>query len=71
MPIDSTIRLSGGPLKNKTVATGAVEIGQLLRLTRPSGALAFYRITQLEQVPNRTSFTGSATFEPKGDGRKV
>ncbi len=69
VPVDTTIRLSGGPLAKKTVTSGAVAVGQLLRLTRPSGALAFYRITRLEQVPDRTSFTATATFEPKGDGR--
>ena len=69
MPIDTTIRLTGGPLANKTVTSGAVTLGQLLRLTRPQGSLAFYRITRIEQVPERTSFTAIAKFEPKGDGR--
>ena len=69
MPVDTTIHLTGGPLANKTVTSGAVTIGQLLRLTRPQGSLAFYRITRLEQVPNRMSFTATAKFEPKGDGR--
>lgn len=69
MPIDTTIHLTGGPLAKKTVTAGAVTIGQLLRLTRPAGSLAFYRITRLEQVPDRTSFTATAVYEPKGDGR--
>ena len=69
MPIETTIRLTGGPLANKTVNAGKVTVGSLIRLTRPSGALAFYRITRIEEVPNRTSFTASAVFEPKGDGR--
>ena len=69
MPIDTTIRLSGGPLAKKTVTSGAVPVGQLLRLTRPSGALAFYRVTRLEQVPDRTPFTATATFAPKLAGR--
>jgi hypothetical protein len=69
VPIDSTIRLVGGPLAKKTVNTGEVKVGQLLRLTRPAGSLVFYRVTSIDQVPNRTSLAGTASFEPKGDGR--
>ena len=69
MPIETTIRLTGGPLANKTVNAGPVSVGALIRLTRPAGSLAFYRITKVDAVPNRTSFTATAKFEPKGDGR--
>lgn len=68
MPIETTLRLTGGPLANKSVTTGRVAVGSLIRLTRPVGRPAFYRVTAIEPVPNRTSFTGRATFEPKGDG---
>ena len=67
MPVETTIRLSGGPLANRTVNTGAVSVGSLVRLTRPSGAPAFYRVTAVEQVPDRTTFIARARFEPKGD----
>ena len=69
MPVETIIRLTGGPLANTTVTAGPVQMGSLIRLTRPAGSLCFYRITRLEQVPNRTSFTATAKFEPKGDGR--
>ena len=69
MPVETIIRLSGGPLANKVVNSGKVDVGSLIRLTRPSGALAFYRVTRVTEVPNRTSFTATASFEPKGDGR--
>ncbi len=65
--VETTIRLSGGPLANRTVNSGAVQVGSLLRLTRQNGAPVFYRVTKVYQVPNRTSFTGAAKFEPKGD----
>lgn len=68
MPVETTIRLTGGPLANKTVTAGQVSVGSLIRLTRPAGRVAFYRVTWVEAVPNRTTFTGRATFEPKGDG---
>ena len=67
MPIETVIRLSGGPLSNKIVNAGPVKLGSLIRLTRQSGAPVFYRITKVDAVPNRTSFTASAKFEPKGD----
>jgi len=69
VPIETIIRLTGGPLANKTVNAGPVSVGALIRLTRPAGSLAFYRITKVDAVPNRTSFTATAKFEPKGDGR--
>lgn len=69
VPIETIIRLTGGPLANKTVNAGPVTVGALIRLTRPAGSLAFYRITKVDAVPNRTSFTATAKFEPKGDGR--
>lgn len=69
MPIETTIRLTGGPLSNKIVNAGPVKIGSLIRLTRQSGSPVFYRITKVDEVPNRTSYTANAKFEPKGDGR--
>jgi hypothetical protein len=51
------------------VNAGPVNVGSLLRLVRPAGSLVFYRVTHVDPVPNRTSFTASAKFEPKGDGR--
>jgi hypothetical protein len=65
--VETTIRLSGGPLANRTVNTGAVTVGSLVRLTRPSGAPAYYRVTSVEQVPERNTFIARARFEPKGD----
>ncbi|HEY8730741.1 MAG TPA: hypothetical protein VIN69_02045, partial [Candidatus Limnocylindria bacterium] len=67
MPIETVIRLSGGPLSNKIVNAGPVKLGSLIRLTRQSGSPVFYRITKVDEVPNRTSYTASAKFEPKGD----
>ena len=67
MPIETVIRLSGGPLSNKIVNAGPVKLGSLIRLTRQSGSPVFYRITKVDEVPNRTSFTARAKFEPKGD----
>jgi len=69
VPVETSIRLSGGPLAGKMVNAGAVNVGSLLRLVRPAGSLVFYRVTHVDPVPNRTSFTASAKFEPKGDGR--
>jgi len=57
-----------GPVELHTSA-GPVKLGSLIRLTRQSGAPVFYRITKVDEVPNRTSFTASAKFEPKGDLR--
>lgn len=67
MPIDTVIRLTGGPLGGKTVNAGVVKLGSLIRLTRQSGSPVFYRVTKVDEVPNRTSFTASAKFEPNGD----
>lgn len=69
MPIETVIKLTGGPLSNKIVNAGAVQLGSLIRLTRHSGSPVFYRITKMDEVPNRTSYTATAKFEPKGDGR--
>ncbi len=69
MPIETVIKLTGGPLSNKIVNSGAVKLGSLIRLTRQSGSPVFYRVTKVDEVPNRTSYTAIAKFEPKGDGR--